>query len=220
MKRGSQENLWNVPTGGIETYRAPVQGTRWLPYWPVYNWPNWIIGSNHQISAEPGQPRVLDIKAAYDSVPRAELWRRCEIVGLPAFLIWTLRALFDHNSSQLAIEQKFSSLYGLSAGILQGSVLSPLLYSIYLDLLVFKLRILGPGVRLGSESASENFINTLLYADDSVLIANSQGNLQKLLVIALQYTLWFGPQSARYLVTLSTQCKTFFISSTSVAFIF
>ena len=125
----------------------------------------------------------LDIKAAYDSVPRSELWRRCEVIGLPDFLIRTLRALFDHNSSQLAIKQKRCAPYGLSAGVLQGSVLSPILYSIYLDLLVFKLRILGPSVRLG-DSPADNYINALLYADDIVLIANTRGDLQKLLGIS------------------------------------
>ena len=137
------------------------------------------------IKAQPNPVHLafLDIKAAYDSVPRAELWRRCETIGLPDFLIRTLRALFDHNSSQLAIKQKRCSPYGLSAGVLQGSVLSPILYSIYLDLLVFKLRIFGPAVRLG-DSTSLNFINSLLYADDIVLISKTRGGLQQLLNIA------------------------------------
>ena len=61
--------------------------------------------------------------------------------------------------------------------------MSPMLYSIYLDLLVFKLRIFGQNIRLG-DSASERHINSLLYADDIVLISKTRGGLQKLLGIA------------------------------------
>jgi hypothetical protein len=74
----------------------------------------------------------LDIKA-YDSVPRAELWRQCHSLGVDHLTLSTLRALFDHNSAQLFVAQKRSRPFPLPAGVLQGSVLSHLLYSIYLD---------------------------------------------------------------------------------------
>ena len=35
----------------------------------------------------------LDIKAAYDSVPRGEMWRRCEQAGLNYLLLDIIRAL-------------------------------------------------------------------------------------------------------------------------------
>ena len=123
----------------------------------------------------------LDIKAAYDSVPRAELWRRCESIGLDQFMISCLRALFDHNSAQLAISQRRSQPFGLPAGVLQGSVLSPVLYSIYLDPLVLKLRTEGPSISLPVNNGS---INCFLYADDIALVANSAKKLTKLLDIA------------------------------------
>ena len=41
---------------------------------------------------------------------------------------------------QFAIAGKRSPSFGLPAGVLQGSVLSPILYSVYIDPLVAKLR--------------------------------------------------------------------------------
>ena len=65
--------------------------------------------------------------------------------------------------------------------MLQGSVLSPLLYSVYLDPLVEKLKAEGPQIPLYHIAGG---INCLLYADDIVLIADSSASLKKLLAIA------------------------------------
>ena len=125
----------------------------------------------------------LDIKAAYDSVPRAELWRQCQNLGVDHLTLSTLRALFDHNSAQLVIAQKRSRPFPLPAGVLQGSVLSPLLYSIYLDPLAEKLRDLGPRICL-PHSPDTSGINALMYADDIAIIAKSSRDMTWLLKLA------------------------------------
>ena len=124
----------------------------------------------------------LDIKVAYDSVPRGELWRQCRDQGLEHVSLSCLRSLFDHNSAQLVVNQHRSSPFGLPAGVLQGSVLSPLLYSVYLDPLVEKL---SQGPRMSLPHHSEG-VNALLYADDIALIASTPQELRLLLQIAEQ----------------------------------
>ena len=131
----------------------------------------------------------LDIKAAYDSVPRGELWRQCENQGLDHVTISCLRSLFDHNSAQLVVSQHRSRPIALPAGVLQGSVLSPLLYSIYLDPLVEKLRAHGPRISFPNDSTG---INSLLYADDIALIASSPRDLRRLLTTAEEDSLERG----------------------------
>ena len=123
----------------------------------------------------------LDIKAAYDSVPRQVLWQRCLDLGLHPSMIEGLQALFDHNSGQLVVNQHRSPPFSQPAGVLQGSVLSPLLYSIFLDPLAEKLRTQGNGIALPFGNRS---MNCLLYADDIALIASSYDDLTELLRIA------------------------------------
>lgn len=130
----------------------------------------------------------LDIKAAYDSVPRGELWRQCEQQGMDHVTLSCLRSLFDHNSAQLVVSQHRSRPIALPAGVLQGSVLSPLLYSIYLDPLVEKLKAHGPRIPLSGSSA----LNALLYADDIALIASSPRDLRRLLELAEEDSLERG----------------------------
>lgn len=52
----------------------------------------------------------LDIKAAYDSVDRRILWRKCKKHGLCDLTIHLLRKLFDHNSSQFIVDGHRSEL--------------------------------------------------------------------------------------------------------------
>ncbi len=95
------------------------------------------------------------------------------LLGVPDSIVGILRALLDHNSAQLVIAGKRSPAFGLPAGVLQGSVLSPILYSVYIDPLVTKLKS-GPLVPF---TQMNGVINCLLYADDIVLIAKSGRHL-------------------------------------------
>ena len=51
----------------------------------------------------------LDIKAAYDSVDRRILWRRCRNRGLSAEAVDLLKEMFDHNAGQLSLVENVHS---------------------------------------------------------------------------------------------------------------
>ena len=92
----------------------------------------------------------LDIKAAYDSVDREILWERMRVLGSRGAVMDMLRSLFDHNTSRVVIGGEESKEIVHERGLLQGSVLSPLLYSIYIDGLAVKLRREGHWRRFSS----------------------------------------------------------------------
>ena len=117
----------------------------------------------------------LDIKAAYDSVDRRILWRRCRNRGLPTDAVELLKELFDHNSGQVVVGGKRSQAFHIESGVLQGSVLSPCLYSIFLDDLAYELSNL-PKVQIG-----DALINCTMYADDIALFSTDPETLQILL---------------------------------------
>ena len=117
----------------------------------------------------------LDIKAAYDSVDRRILWRRCRNRGLPPDAVELLKELFDHNSGQVVVGGKRSQAFHIESGVLQGSVLSPCLYSIFLDDLAYELSNF-PKVQVGAA-----LINCTMYADDIALFSTDPQTLQVLL---------------------------------------
>jgi hypothetical protein len=126
----------------------------------------------------------LDIKAAYDSVDREILWTRCAARGISLQIINLLRSMFDQNTAQVLVSGRRSSPFKIKAGVLQGSVLSPFLYSLFVDHLAKELESTGPKVKVGSV-----FMNATFYADDIALVAENPGNLQQLLDICNDHAL-------------------------------
>lgn len=137
----------------------------------------------------------LDIKAAYDSVDRRILWRRCINRGLCPDAVDILKQLFDHNSSQVVVNGRKSSPYHIDSGVLQGSVLSPCLYSLFIDDLARELET-SYKVKIGSAE-----INCTMYADDIALFADEAWKLQELLNICTMHA-----EKNRYIFN-SSKCE-------------
>jgi len=75
-----------------------------------------------------------------------------------------------------------SDAFCVSSGVRQGGVLSPLLFAVYVDDLIAKLRCSGFGIHIGSL-----FYGCIFYADDIALLSCSCYGLQKLLDICSAY---------------------------------
>ena len=118
----------------------------------------------------------LDIKGAYDSVNREMLWRKCELKNIVGPRLRLLKSMFDHSEVAVRVNGKESRYVKMGRGLLQGSLLSPLLFNVFIDDLPKALRSKNKGVNIGDTK-----INSLIYADDIVLIAKTQAGLQKCL---------------------------------------
>lgn len=125
----------------------------------------------------------LDIKAAYDTVDRPKLWLKCREYGISDEMIEMLRQLFDFNKAKIVLGGRESRRFELKRGLLQGSTLSPLLYSIFIDGLLVELNQVAP-LRVGGVH-----IACLAYADDLALVARNQRDAQKMLDIASRYAM-------------------------------
>lgn len=121
----------------------------------------------------------LDIKAAYDQVDRSILWSKCRLKGMDEQLIRVLQALFDGNAATVAVNGHMSEEFALESGVLQGSPLSPVLYSLFIDDLVEWINERGPG--RGPVTLGGRYFRCLLYADDIVLLSTCWKELQWML---------------------------------------
>ena len=74
------------------------------------------------------------------------------------------------------LDNDFSKMFKTTIGVSQGGVLSPLLFSIYIDNLLNLIQKLNLGIKIGSLE-----IDVLAYADDILLITNTKLNMQIML---------------------------------------
>ena len=112
----------------------------------------------------------LTIKSAYDTVDRRQIWHTLEKTA-PVALVSLLRSLFDEVQIEVLLNNATSTRFSPVTGVLQGSILSPFLYFIYINELS---RLLLPQQITTDIFPTELIrrINCLLYADDVVLIAD------------------------------------------------
>lgn len=127
----------------------------------------------------------LDIKAAYDQVDRKILWKKLALKGVPDNLIDVLKALFDSNASTVAVDGLQSAEFPLESGLLQGSPISPVLYSAFIDDLVADLNDMRGEERM---LLGGRMFRCLLYADDIVLLSTSEPDLHRLLAICEEHS--------------------------------
>jgi len=124
----------------------------------------------------------LDVSRAYDVVWRDGLWSKLFALGVDGKLWRMLRAMYSSVESSVRIGSDVSLPFSSASGLRQGSVLSPLLYVLFVNDLITHLKALNIGVRITDE-----FLAALFFADDMVLIAESRADLLKLLAAASRF---------------------------------
>ena len=130
-----------------------------------------LFNINELIVKYPGMNAVyLDIKAAYDCVNRELLWSSLYALGhdndqFRSIVIPLLRTLFDHNRAYLLVNGSRSDPISVTRGLLQGTVLAPMLFNLAINSLPKELRDQYAGVTIDGVK-----INSLLTADDTALL--------------------------------------------------
>ena len=119
----------------------------------------------------------IDFKKAFDSVNRALLWHKLQsLFGIQGQFLSMIKALYQKVSSTVKINSQLSDWFDVNCGVKQGCVLSPTLFSMFINDLVDSVRGTGRGLRI-----KDTNIDILMYADDVVILAETEGDLQVIL---------------------------------------
>ncbi|KAG1543416.1 hypothetical protein G6F49_011353 [Rhizopus delemar] len=140
---------------------------------------------------DPNLLAFLDIKSANDTVDRNIIWNELSS-SIPTPLLALLFNMFEDVLVEVILSNHKSSRFHSKTGVLQGSVLSPYLYSVYINSLPNFLR---PAPLVDTDFNDPIIValklNCLLYVDDVVLITDA-GSMQSLLSKCEEHSLSLG----------------------------
>ena len=118
----------------------------------------------------------IDFKKAYDYINRDKLWERLQHIGISIKTLIAVKSLYTSVSCCVRVNNFHTNWFQVNSGLRQGCSLSPLLFNLFINDLALRIKSLGRGICIDDEN-----ISILMYADDIVLIAKNEENLQHML---------------------------------------
>ena len=125
----------------------------------------------------------VDFQKAFDWVSRdLLLYKLVTTFNIHGRLFNTLSTIYNSSISQIKLNGKLTPAFEVSSGVKQGDIVSPTLFSMYLNDLATGIKDLNCGIDINGHNLS-----ILLYADDIVLMAADEMSLQKMLTFIRQW---------------------------------
>ena len=118
----------------------------------------------------------LEASKAFDRVNHSLLFDKLLKRGFPGYIVRLLVFWYTNQKMCDRWGNVYSDYFGVSNGVRQGGILSPLLFNLYMDDLSDRLNKLKIGCCING-----TVVNHIMYADDLVLIAPSVAGMNKIL---------------------------------------
>ena len=125
---------------------------------------------------------LLDCTKAFDTVLHSLLFQKLLDAGVPPIIVRLLISMYRNQAANVRWKGQLSEDFLIRNGVRQGAVISPILFSFYMDNLFDILKKSGSGCMVGSFYAG-----CFGYADDLFFLCPSRGGLQEMLNLAQEY---------------------------------
>ncbi len=120
---------------------------------------------------------LIDFKSAFPSIDRSLLFQKLAKLGISSRFGFALHSLFEENTFVLRFDTGVTEEFKVNSGLREGSVLSPLLFSIFIsDMEGSVLRPFNPAVNYQFRDFCVAGVPfpSLMYADDLIILARSR----------------------------------------------
>lgn len=142
---------------------------------------------------------LLDASKAFDHVKYIKLFELLKRKGVCGVFARFLAVMYSDQTACVQWGAHTSPLFSVTNGVKQGGVLSPILFGVYIDELLLRLKTNGAGCHVG-----QLFVGAFAYADDLILLAPTRHGILSMLSIAQEYSAEYGiafnPNKSRLIV--------------------
>ena len=122
---------------------------------------------------------LIDYAKTFDYVDHNKLWKIPKEMGIPDHLTCLLRNLYAGQEATVRTRHRTMDWFQIGKGVHQCCILSPCLFNFYAEYIMWNARLdeAQAGIRIAGRS-----INNLIYADDTTLMAESEEELNSILM--------------------------------------
>ena len=123
--------------------------------------------------------RFIGYAKAFDCVDHKKLWKILKEMGIPDHLTCLLRNVYAGQEATVRTGHGTTEWFQIGKGVCQGCILSPCLFNFYGEYIIRNggLEEAQAGIKIARRN-----INNLRYADDTILMAESEEELKSLLM--------------------------------------
>ena len=118
-------------------------------------------------------------------------WKILKEMGMPDHLTCLLRNLYAAQEATVRTEHGTTDLFQIGKGVRQGCILSPCSFNLYAE---YIMRNTGLGEAQAGIKIARRNINNRKYTDDTTLMAESEGELNCLLMKVKEWKNWLKAQ--------------------------
>ena len=139
----------------------------------------------------------IDYRKAFDLIDRKSLWYKLIKIGVNGKILNVVRNLYQNAKSCISSNGEVSDFFTCNVGVRQGENLSPLLFAVYLNDFQEHMSKFYPGLKTLNEDINSTLqgediehlskLSCLLYADDTIIMAESPDELQTALHAVSEY---------------------------------
>lgn len=130
----------------------------------------------------------IDYKKAFDKVKHEKMTELLKNIGLDSRDICIIGNLYWNQKASVKVDDRMTEEIKIKRGVRQGCVLSPLLFNVYSEA-IFKEALFDAveGITVGGER-----INNIRYADDTVLLADNEEDMQAIINRVVEVSTIYG----------------------------
>ena len=130
---------------------------------------------------------MLDASKAFDRLCHEKLFNILIERNIPPVVIRILFDSYRRQKLRTVWNGCYSEQFGILNGVKQGGIASPVLFTIYMDVLLQRLELCGAGCTIGN-----NYFGALSYADDLAILSPTIKGLQVMLNVCETFGKEFG----------------------------